>query len=107
MTLDLRRLQLKNDDIDLIATMARPTREPGKYDMIWDGKDDRGQPVKRGEYTLLIEAAREHGTYQLIRQEVRLEDRPFAKELKGNIEIKSASVEIRTRPAQGGDNRKE
>jgi thiamine biosynthesis lipoprotein ApbE len=83
------------DDTDLVATIARPTREPGKYDMIWDGKDDQGKPVGRGEYTLYIEAAREHGTYQSIRQVIRLDDRPFTKELKGNIEIKSASVEWR------------
>jgi thiamine biosynthesis lipoprotein ApbE len=83
------------DDTDLIATIARPTRAPGKYDVIWDGKDDQGKPVARGEYTLSIEAAREHGTYQIIRQAIQLDDRPFAKELKGNIEIKTASVECR------------
>jgi FAD:protein FMN transferase len=82
-------------DIDRLATIARPTREPGKYDIIWDGKDDQGRPVGRGEYILYIEAAREHGTYQSIRQAIRLDERPFIKELKGNIEIKAASVECR------------
>jgi thiamine biosynthesis lipoprotein ApbE len=82
-------------DIDRLATIARPTREPGRYEIIWDGKDDQGQPVGRGEYTLSIEAAREHGTYQIIRQAIRLDDRPFGKDLKGNTEIKSASVECR------------
>ena len=84
------------DDTDLVATIARPTRQPGKYEVIWDGKDDQGKPVARGEYTLSIEAAREHGTYQIIRQAIRLDDKPFAKkDLKGNIEIKAASVEGR------------
>jgi hypothetical protein len=82
-------------DVDRLATIARPTREPGKYDIIWDGKDDQGKPVGRGEYTLFIEAAREHGTYQSIRQAIRLDDRPFATDLKGNIEIKAASIEYR------------
>ncbi len=98
---DLRRWY-RNDqarrltaDIDRLATIARPTREPGKYEIIWDGKDDQGKPVGRGEYTLHIEAAREHGTYQSLRQAIRLDDRPFVEDLKGNIEIKSASVAYR------------
>ncbi len=82
-------------DTERLATIARPTREPGKYDIIWDGKDDQRKPVGRGEYTLCIEAAREHGTYQSMRQTIRLDDRPFVKEFKGNIEIKAASIECR------------
>jgi FAD:protein FMN transferase len=102
---DLRRwyrgdqARRKVDDTDLVATIARPTREPGKYEIIWDGKDDQGKPVGRGEYTLSIEAAREHGTYQIIRQEIQLDDRPSAKDLKGNIEIKAASIECRKKPS--------
>jgi thiamine biosynthesis lipoprotein len=83
------------EDTDLVATIARPTRAPGKYDIIWDGKDDQGKPVGAGEYTLYIEAAREHGTYQSIQQALRIDDRPFVKELKGNVEVKAASVEYR------------
>jgi hypothetical protein len=41
----------------------------------------------------MIEAAREHGTYQLIRQKVTLGDAPFQQALAGNIEIKAASLE--------------
>jgi thiamine biosynthesis lipoprotein len=85
------------DDADLVETTARPTRPPGKYDVVWDGKDDHGKPVSAGEYTINIEAAREHGTYQLIRKPVTLASKPFAEELKGNVEIKSASVEYRRR----------
>jgi thiamine biosynthesis lipoprotein ApbE len=83
------------DDTDLVETTARPTRPPGKYDVAWDGKDDQGKPVPAGEYTINIEAAREHGTYQLIRKSVTLGSKPFAETLKGNVEIKSASIEYR------------
>ena len=48
-----------------------------------------------GEYTVSIDAAREHGTYQSIRKQVTIGDKPFAEELKGNVEIKSASIEYR------------
>lgn len=80
------------DDTNLIDSISRPTRAPGKYNVVWDGKDDAGQSVKPGSYTILIEAAREHGTYQLIRQEVTLGDKPIEKTLTGNIEIKSAKL---------------
>ena len=40
--------------------------------MIWDGKDNHGKQLGGGEYTIFIEAAREHGTYQSIRKQVTL-----------------------------------
>jgi hypothetical protein len=89
------------DKRELIFTMARPTRPPGKYKVIWDGKDDHGKLVDRGEYTLFIDAAREHGTYQNIRKPLNLTDKPFTEELKGNIEIKSASIEFRRKARAG------
>ena len=83
------------DKTSMIDAISRPTRPPGKYKVLWDGKDDRGRPLPVGEYTVSLEAAREHGTYQSIRKQVTLASMPFAEELKGNVEIKSASVEYR------------
>ena len=83
------------DETDMVATVARPTRPPGKYVLIWDGKDDQGKRLASGEYAVIIEAAREHGTYQTIRKPIRLEGRPFSDALKGNVEIQSASVTYR------------
>lgn len=80
---------------DMVDAISRPTRPPGKYTVIWDGKDDLGKPVPAGEYTLYIDSAREHGTYQNIRTPVKVGGAPFAEELKGNAEIKSAAVEYR------------
>lgn len=79
--------------------IAQPTRPPGEYSALWDGKDDKGRPVKPGEYTVLIEAVREHGGHGLIRQRVTLGDAAFVKELKGNDEIKSAKLEYKPRGA--------
>ena len=93
---EVRRLV---DDTDLIETISRPTRPPGKYSITWDGKDDQGKPIGPGTYTVCIEAAREHGTYQIIRKEVTIAEKPLAEELKGNVEIKSASIEYRRRVA--------
>ncbi|HMZ23119.1 MAG TPA: DUF2271 domain-containing protein, partial [Blastocatellia bacterium] len=65
----------------------------------WDGKDDKGKLVKPGKYTVLIEAAREHGTYQLIRQEMDFSGVPKQINLPGNVEITSASLDYHKRTA--------
>ncbi len=89
----------KRDSKELFFTIARPTRPPGKYRVIWDGKDDHKKQLPAGEYTIWIEAAREHGTYQDIRKKVTIAGKPFTEELKGNVEIRSASIEYRRKAA--------
>lgn len=89
----------RRDHKDVFFTIARPTRQPGKYRVVWDGKDDDKRPLPAGEYTIWIEAAREHGTYQSIKKKVTVADRPFIEELKGNVEIRSASIEYRRKVA--------
>ena len=44
-----------------IDAAAKPTRKAGRYSLIWDGRDDKGQPSPQGRYTVHIEASREHG----------------------------------------------
>ena len=83
------------DGGDLAATSSSPTRQPGKYSVAWDGKDDKKKPVAQGEYFICVEAAREHGTYQLIRKSFPLANKPLKADLGGNIEIKSADIELR------------
>mgnify|MGYP003345772462 CR=1 FL=1 len=55
------------DETKLIGTISKPTRNPGNYKVAWDGRDDHGKLLTEGNYTLFIEAAREHGTYQLMK----------------------------------------
>lgn len=83
---------------NMVFTTARPTRPPGKYNIIWDGKDAMGRPLPPGRYTVSIEAAREHGTHQLLRQALTLADQPFVEELPGDVEIKSATLSYRRKP---------
>ncbi|AGA29979.1 DUF2271 domain-containing protein [Singulisphaera acidiphila] len=83
------------DEFDLRKTLSRATRPPGKYDVVWDGKDDHGRQLPAGEYTVSIEAVREHGTYQSIRKRVTVANKPFVEDLKGNVEIKSATLTYR------------
>jgi hypothetical protein len=89
---DLRRWFQTNSA--LVSTISSPTRMPGVYKLIWDGKSDKGVTLEQGEYYVCIEAAREHGTYQLIREKFVFTTTGFNKALTGNEEIKEAKVEF-------------
>jgi hypothetical protein len=84
-----------SDGGDLAATISSPTREPGKYKLVWDGKNDKKTLVDQGEYFICIETAREHGPYQLIRERLEFADTPFAKTLTDAEEIKGVRVDYR------------
>ena len=77
------------------ATISSATRPPGKYTIKWDMKDDKGVAVKPGTYTVYIEAAREHGTYQLMKQEIVCRKKDQNIGISGNTEISSASLTYR------------
>ncbi len=87
------------DKTKLIGVISKPTRNPGEYHVEWDGTDDNGKPLSDGKYTLYIEAAREHGSYQLIKHPFEIGGEAFTKELKGNVEIKAATLEYQ--PSKG------
>jgi FAD:protein FMN transferase len=74
-------------------SIASATRSPGKYTFNWNGKDDSGKLVPPGKYTVFIEAAREHGTHQLMHQEMDFNGEPAKVDLKGNTEIAGASLD--------------
>ena len=76
----------------MIETVSNPTRNPGKYKVAWDGRDNAGKLLPPGEYTLLIESAREHGAYRLIKTDFTF-GKSFTADLKSNEEISSAKVE--------------
>lgn len=76
----------------VIDALTQATRKPGSYDLVWHGVDDDGRALAPGKFTVLIEAAREHGTYQLLKQEVTIGSEPFELEVAGNPEIEWAKV---------------
>jgi thiamine biosynthesis lipoprotein len=82
-----------SEDTHVLNSVSSATRPPGKYTFRWDGKDDYGKPVKAGTYTVMIEAAREHGTDQLMRQEIDFNGSPKQFQLPGGVEIASASLD--------------
>lgn len=100
---ELRRWSRAASDVqtaggpDLVGTVSSATRLPGRYTVTWDGKDESGRPVEQGTYRVIIEAAREHGTYGIIQEEMTFGMKPAAVDLTGNTEIKGARLDYRRR----------
>jgi len=89
------RLRLLAEGNEIASTVSSATRPAGKYTMKWDGKDNKGVPVKPGKYTVFVEASREHGSYDLLRQEIDLTAGPKQFPLAGGTEIASAGIDVK------------
>jgi thiamine biosynthesis lipoprotein len=95
----LKYRELYTGDLKFNPSVTSATRSAGKYTVRWGGLDDHGNPVKPGKYIVKIEASREHGTYQLMRQEITCDDTPQSFTIPGNPEIASASLDYRKKTA--------
>jgi len=95
------RLRALTDGTEIIGSVSSATRSPGRYTFKWDMKDQQGQLVKPGTYTVLIEAAREHGTYQILRQAMDFSGKAaqVTVPVAGGIELTAASLDYH--PAAG------
>jgi hypothetical protein len=89
------RMRALAEGTEISNTVSSATRPPGRYTLKWDGKDSSGKLVKAGRYAVCIEASREHGSYQAIRQELDFTGAPKHLQLTANPEIESASLDYR------------
>ena len=87
------RLRSMAEGTQIVDAVTSATRQAGKYTLQWDGKDNAGKPVRAGTYTVCIEAAREHGSYQIIRQEMDLSGTAKHIALPGGTEISAADLD--------------
>jgi len=87
------RMRAMAEGNDITASVSSATRPPGKYTLKWDGKDNAGKLVKPGKYTVCIEVTREHGTYQVYRQEMDLTGKANVIQLAPNEEVAAAAIE--------------
>ena len=79
---------------EISPNVSSATRPAGKYTLRWDGKDDKGNAVKPGKYTIMIEAVREHGGYDLMHQEIDLDGKaPASFTLPGRNEIAGVQLD--------------
>jgi thiamine biosynthesis lipoprotein ApbE len=82
---------------DLQRTVSSATRPPGSYTLTWDGKDNEGKAVKPGKYTVCIEAAREHGGYDIERKELDFDARPKQLNLPAANELGAITIDYHKR----------
>jgi thiamine biosynthesis lipoprotein len=91
------RLRERKEGSDITNSVTSATRSPGKYTINWDGKDNAGKYVKPGKYTVFIEAAREHGSYGLMQQDMDFNSVPKKVNLPGNTEVTAAFLDYHKR----------
>lgn len=89
------RLRSMSESTSIVRSIGAATRAPGKYTLKWDGKDNDGNLVKAGTYTVYLESVREHGTYQLIRQEMRFSGATQHFEFKPGSELGPVTFDYR------------
>lgn len=88
---DLNRWNSK-DNRQALTTGA--TRIPGAFSVAWDGSDLDGQLVGDDDYFVCIEAAREDGPYQIIRELVPINAALTSATLAPSGELTAASVSL-------------
>jgi FAD:protein FMN transferase len=74
-------------------SLGSATRPAGSYNLSWDGRNDDGELVDAGDYTIHVEAVREHGGYELLEQKLTCKRKGQKKEVKGSVELDRASFE--------------
>lgn len=83
---------------DLPATLTGATRPPGRYTVIWDGRDDDGELVEQGEYALVLESVRQSSRAFFLRAPFEFGTTPFNRNLDPLGAFSDLHVEFRERP---------
>lgn len=87
------RVRAMAEGREIVRSISGATRGPGKYSLKWDGKDNDGKPVKAGKYTVFLEVAREHGTYQIMKKEMDFSGAPQQVQFPSNTEVAASSFD--------------
>jgi thiamine biosynthesis lipoprotein len=94
------RVRAMAEGREIVRSISGATRGPGKYSLKWDGKDNDGKSVKAGKYTVYLEVAREHGTYQLLKQEMDFTGEPKQVRFPANTEVAASSFDYHKLPGK-------
>lgn len=92
-----RKLGRRNRSVYDSVTGA--TKKPGTYNLIWNGLDNKGNPVPAGEYFLNVEAAREAGGRDFLRQKIFWKQPPEKAQrqeysLPGTLELGAIKITV-------------
>ena len=92
---DLRRFWRKTGraDAQLVDARTGATKGPGVYHLRWLGDDNAGSPVSKGQYFLVIEAAREHGGRNLVKQAFQWDGSDVNVSLPAGSEIGAVKIQ--------------
>jgi hypothetical protein len=77
-----------------VDSVSGATRVPGSYSLEWDAKDAAGALVAQGDYFVCVEAAREHGPYELLRGKIALGAAATSIQLTDNGELSGGSATV-------------
>lgn len=80
--------------------VTRPTRGPGDYQLVWDGKDAAGDSLKEGDYVLNVEAARQDGGHDYVSQPFTLKQGTSQYEHPGQGEVGPFRFTLDVLPAE-------
>lgn len=89
------------DDQALVKAVSRATRGPGKYSVIWDGKDNAGKALPQGRYTVKVEVHREHGKHVTQTGTIACLDKAATVQLAKNAETEETVVTFDKAPPAG------
>jgi FAD:protein FMN transferase len=82
-------------DNDLVKAVTRATRGPGKYDLVWDGKDDKGNALGQGTFTVRVEVHREFGEHLRQSGKIECKDKAATAKLAKNAETAETVIEYK------------
>ena len=74
------------------VTTSGATRSAGSYSVVWDGTDIDGNLVAQGDYVLYVEAAREHGPYEITSSPITVSNDGFSVTLADDGELSALSA---------------
>lgn len=89
----------QSGEANRVLAIASATRLPGRYTVVWNGRDDAGQLVEQGPYVLVIECVRQGSTAHLVEGEFAFGATPFSATLESDADIQQVAVEYRRRGA--------
>jgi hypothetical protein len=88
-----RKLGRKNPQT--YDAVTGPTHKPGKYKILWNTVDHQGNPIPKGEYYLCLEAAREAGGRDFLRQKIILGNGAIQTySINGDVELGTINITI-------------
>ena len=73
-----------------LQAVTHATQKAGKYPLVWDGTDQKGDGVANGTYTIWVQVASEHGAN--VARSAKIECGP--KPASASIAASSAFLEV-------------